>query len=397
MSIRSDFKVYQEGPLHYFDTAASSLTPTSVIKAMNDHYEKRPVNVHRGSYTLSYEATMAYENARKKIASFVNANPEEVIFTSGASHALNMIAYMIGRTIKAGDEIITSELEHHSHFLPWQRVAKEKNAKLKFVDLTKDGEITLDNVLKQVTSNTKVIALTLVSNTFGTKTPIEEIKNAVGEDVLVVIDAAQALAHERVDFKTMNVDFMAFSGHKMFGPHGIGVMVGKINHLNTFEPFFLGGEMNDLVTKETVTFKDSPEKFETGTPPIAEAIGLSAAVDYIEKKTYEAMHETTTSLKKEALEKMKALDGIHIYNPNSQGSIILFNIEGVHPHDAASGFDEYHVALRAGHHCAQLVMQWLDVTATLRASFHAYNTKEDVDMLIKAITEVRDFFNGAFA
>jgi cysteine desulfurase/selenocysteine lyase len=397
MSIRSDFKILNQDPFHYFDTAASSLTPQVVIDAMSDHYENRSVNVHRGSYKRSYEATLAYENARRKVAQFVGAEPEEVVFTSGASHALNMIAYMIGETLEAGDEVITSELEHHSQFLPWQRVVKEKNLTLKFVELTEDGRITLEAVLKQVTKKTKVIALNYVSNTYAHKAPIEAIKKAVGKDVYVVVDAAQAAAHTPVDFKTLDVDFLAFSGHKMFGPHGVGVMVGKISHLEAMGPYFLGGEMNDLVTKETVTFKDPPDKFETGTPPIAEAIGLHKAIEYIESIGLEKLHQLTSTVKTYALEQMKALEGITIYNQTSLGPIILFNIDGVHPHDAASGFDEYNVALRAGHHCAQLMMHWLNVNATLRASFHAYNTKEDVDVLIQAIKSVRDFFQGAFA
>ena len=392
MNLKSDFPVFSEGPLYYFDSAATSLTPRVVSDAMQDFYMQTPANVHRGSYTLSHLATEKYEAARNKVAEFIHADPEEVIFTSGASHALNMVASMVGSTLKPGDEIVTSELEHHSNFLPWQKIAREKNCLLKFIELTQDGEVKLDNLKKVLSEKTKVIALTAVSNTMGTTTPLKAIKELVGDDVMVIADAAQAIPHGPLDVKDLNVDFLAFSGHKVCGPNGIGVLYGKIKHLNELEPYMVGGEMNDYVSKDTVTYKDPPLKFETGTPPIAEAIGLARAITYMENLGFEATHQHVLSLKTLALKQMHAMNDIEIYNPNSSGTTILFNIKGVHPHDAVTALDEHHVAIRAGHHCAQLVMQWLDVSSTLRASFYIYNSIDDVNHLINGLEETIEFF-----
>lgn len=396
MNYQKDFPVFNKGPLHYLDTAASSLTPLKVIEAMNAFYHDMPVNVHRGAYNLSHQATMSYENARKKVADFIHAEPEETIFTSGASHALNLVAYGLGELLQPGDEIITSELEHHSNFLPWQRLVSKKGAKLVFIPVAEDGRITLEAVQSVVTPKTKIVALHGMSNTYGHTPPIQAIKALVGENVYLVIDGAQWLPHEQVDVKNLNIDFLAISGHKMFGPNGIGVLYGKKEHLEKMEPLFLGGEMNDFITKETLTYKELPYKFETGTPPIAEAIGLGAAIDYLNTIGYDTIHAHTQALKQKALQLMKQRADIHIYNPESDGSIILFNIEGVHPHDAVTAFDEHHVAIRAGHHCAQLLMKWLEVSATLRASFYIYNTEEDVDAFIEALDEAINFFKGAF-
>ena len=396
MNYQKDFPVFKKGPFHYLDTAASSLTPLKVIEAMNAFYHDMPVNVHRGAYDLSHQATTQYENARTKIADFIHAEIEETIFTSGASHALNLVAYGLGELLEPGDEIITSELEHHSNFLPWQRVVVKKGAKLVFIPIAEDGQITLEAIQSVLTSKTKIIAIHGTSNTYGHTPPIKAIKEYVGESVYVVIDGAQWLPHEKVDVKDLNIDFLAVSGHKMFGPNGIGVLYGKKEHLEKMEPLFLGGEMNDSVTKDTHTYKELPYKFETGTPPIAEAIGLGAAVDYLNTIGYDTIHTHTQTLKQKALEALIKREDVNIYNLSSEGSIILFNIDGVHPHDAVTAFDEHHVAIRAGHHCAQLLMKWLEVPATLRASFYIYNTEEDVDAFIKALDEAIIFFKGAF-
>ena len=396
MNYQKDFPVFKHGPLHYLDTAASSLTPFEVIESMNAFYQDTPVNVHRGAYDLSHQATLKYEGARQKIADFINAETEETIFTSGASHALNVVAYGLGESLEPGDEIITSELEHHSNFLPWQRLVSKKGAKLVFVPVAEDGQLTLEGIKSVLTSKTKIIAIHGTSNTYGHTPPIKAIKKLVGENVYVVIDGAQWLPHEKVDVKDLNIDFLAISGHKMFGPNGIGVLYGKKDHLEKMEPLFLGGEMNDFITKETLTYKELPYKFETGTPPIAEAIGLGAAVDYLNSIGYDTIHTHTQSLKQKALEALKKREDVKIYNLNSEGSIILFNFDGVHPHDAVTAFDEHHVAIRAGHHCAQLLMRWLEVPATLRASFYLYNTEEDIDAFIKALDEAITFFKGAF-
>jgi cysteine desulfurase/selenocysteine lyase len=396
LNYQKDFPVFNQGPLHYLDTAASSLTPSCVIDAMNAFYREMPVNVHRGAYHMSHLATKKYEAARVKVSRFINAEVDEVIFTSGASHGLNLVAYMLGERLKPGDEIITSELEHHSNFLPWQRLVQKKGIKLVFIPLTDAGEITLVNVKSVLTPQTRVIAIHGTSNTYGYTPPLKAIKSLVGEEVMMVVDGAQWLPHEKVDVKALNIDFLAISGHKMFGPNGIGVLYGKRAHLEGGEPMFVGGEMNDFVTKESVTYKEPPQKFETGTPPIAEAIGLGAAIDYIESIGYPVIHQHTQALKQKAIKEFQKRPEVKIYNADSPGSMILFNIEGVHPHDAVTAFDQYHVAIRAGHHCAQLLMKWLKVPATLRASFYLYNTEEDVEALVKGLDEAIAFFKGAF-
>ena len=396
MNYQNDFPVFNQGPLHYLDTAASSLTPSCVIDAMSAFYREMPVNVHRGAYQMSHLATEKYEAARLKVARFINAEVDEVVFTPGASHALNLVAYMMGERLKPGDEIITSELEHHSNFLPWQRLVQKKGVKLVFIPLNDAGEITLENVKSVLTPQTKVIAIHGTSNTYGYTPPLQAIKSLVGEEVMVVVDGAQWLPHEKVDVKALNIDFLAISGHKMFGPNGIGVLYGKRAHLEVGEPMFVGGEMNDFVTKESVTFKEPPHKFETGTPPIAEAIGLGAAIDYIESIGYPVIHQHTQTLKQKAIQEFQKRPEVKIYNADSPGSMILFNIEGIHPHDAVTAFDEHHVAIRAGHHCAQLLMKWLDVPATLRASFYVYNTEADVEALLKGLDEAIAFFKGVF-
>ena len=397
MNYQKDFPVFKKGPLHYLDTAASSLTPLSVIEAMNAFYQDTPVNVHRGAYQMSFDATSAFEAARDKLAGFINADREETIFTSGASHALNLVAYSLGETLKPGDEIITNELEHHSNFLPWQRLVEKKGAKLVFIPVSAGGQITIEAVKDVMTTQTKIIAIHGTSNTYGHTAPVKEIKTLAGDDVYVVVDGAQWLPHAKIDVKDLNIDFLAISGHKMFGPNGVGVLYGKKHLLENLEPFFLGGEMNDSVTKESHTYKELPYKFETGTPPVAEAIGLAAAVDYIDSIGYETIHSHTQKLKLKALDALNKRKDVIVYNPDSLGSTILFNIEGVHPHDAVTAFDEHHVAIRAGHHCAQLLMRWLNVPATLRASFYIYNTEEDVEVFIKALDEATAFFKGAFS
>ncbi len=392
---KEDFPVLKAKDVAYLDTAASSLTPQVVIDAMNRYYEQFPVNVHRGVYELGYEATEAYETARDRVARFLHAKREEIVFTKGASHGLNIVAHGLAKTLGPGDEIMVSELEHHSNYLPWVEAAKTSGATLTFVNLTKDGEITEEAFLKTLTPKTKVIALTYVSNTMGTITPLEKIiPHARKQDAIVVIDAAQAVPHMAVDVGQLDVDFLAFSGHKMCGPTGIGVLYGKEDKLNALAPFEFGGEMNDYVSKTSVSYKDAPYRFETGTPPIAEALGLHAAIDYLESITYSRIGAHEKALRDYTMERLKAIPGVIIYNPHAPTGIIQFNLEGVHPHDAVTAFDQHHVAVRAGHHCAQMVMHWLNVPATLRASFYLYNDYQDCDRFIESVQAAQDFFAG---
>lgn len=392
--IRKDFPVLDDQSLVYLDTAASSLKPHKVLEAMDEYYEKYGVNVHRGVYNMSYVATTKYEEAREKVASFINADFNEVVFTRGASNALNLVASSYGlNQLTKNDEIIVSELEHHSHVLPWQNVSRITGAKLVYVPLTEDGRITIENVKTVLNNNTKVVALTYVSNVMGYITPLKEIIELAHEHgAIVSVDAAQAVPHMTVDVKKLDCDFLAFSGHKMVGPTGIGVLYGKRNLLESMPPIEFGGDMNDNVDKFDASWKEAPYKFETGTPPIAEAIGLGAAIDYLSQFDMNDVHDHIMELRAYTVEKMNTLKGITVHNPVTETGIISFNLDGVHPHDAITYFDQDNICMRAGHHCAQLVIKWLDVPATLRATFYLYNNKQDCDTFIDSLKRAREFF-----
>ena len=394
--IRQDFPIYDKEPkLTYLDSAASSLKVKSVIDHVDRYYQYLGVNVHRGAYDLAYEATRLYEAARTNVAKFIGANEDEIIFTRGTTSALNMVAYAYRDILKEGDEIITSELEHHSSILPWMMTAKKTGASLTYVPLTKEGRITVEAFKKVLTEHTKIVALTYVSNVMGYQTPIEEITRlAHAKGAIVVLDAAQAVPHMAVDVKALDVDFMAFSGHKMFGPSGIGVLFGKNHLLNMLEPVEYGGEMADQVFKDHATWKEAPLRFEAGTPIISGAIGLSAAVDYIQKIGYDNIHAHTLALRDYTIKKLEDIEGITIYNKHADISTITFNIEDIHPHDIATMLDQYQVSVRAGHHCAQLVSRFLGVNSTLRVSFHIYNDFNDCDVLVSSIKAAKDFFSS---
>jgi cysteine desulfurase/selenocysteine lyase len=395
-AIREDFPVYQNQPnMIYLDSAASALKVKSAIHQVDNYYQTLGVNVHRGAYDLAYETTMLFEGAREKVAQFIHAIPEEIVFTRGATSALNMVAHAYMNILSEGDEIITSELEHHSSVLPWMMVAKHTKAKLIYVPLTKEGRITEEGFLSVLTKKTKVVALTHVSNVMGYLTPIKAIaKHAHKVNAVVVLDGAQSVPHMRVDVKDLDIDYLAFSGHKMFGPSGVGVLYGKKHLLDQLEPFEYGGEMVDQVTKDSATWKEAPMRLEAGTPVISGAIGLAAAMDYIMQLGFENIHAHTHQMHQYTLKKLKQLEGITIYNPTAENPVICFNVDGVHPHDIATMLDQHKVSVRAGHHCAQLVSQFLGVTSTLRASFHIYNDMHDADTFIESVKEARDFFLG---
>ena len=392
--IKKDFPVLEDRTLIYLDTAASSLKPNVVLDAMDEYYKKYGVNVHRGVYNISYVATEKYEDARNKVAKFINAKFDEVVFTRGASSALNLVASSYGlNNLTKDDEIIVSELEHHSHVLPWQNVSNITGAKLVYLPLDKEGRITIANFKKVLSSKTKVVALTYVSNVMGYISPIQEIIKLAHEvNAVVSVDAAQAAPHKTIDVKELDCDFLAFSGHKMLGPTGVGVLYGKKQLLQAMPPIEFGGDMNDNVNLFDASWKDTPYKFETGTPPIAEVIGLGAAIDYLLSIGLNEIGTYERELKEYAIEKMKQIEGIEIYNPTGETGIISFNIKSVHPHDAITFFDGDNICMRAGHHCAQLVIKWLQVVATLRVSFYLYNTKEDCDKFVESLKNARDFF-----
>ncbi len=392
--IKKDFPVLEDESLVYLDTAASSLKPTVVLDAMDEYYKKYGVNVHRGVYNMSFVATNKYNEAREKIAMHINAKSEEIVFTRGASSALNLVASSYGlNNVTSDDEIIVSELEHHSHVLPWQNVCNITGAKLVYVPLNEEGRITIENFKKVLSSKTKVVALTYVSNVMGYITPIEEIIQLAHEvGAVVSVDAAQAAPHKNINVVKLDCDFLSFSGHKMCGPTGIGVLYGKKKLLDEMPPIEFGGDMNDNVDLYEASWKDTPYKFETGTPPIAEAIGLGRAIEYLNTIGICQIHQHEMNLRNYTIQRMQEMEDIEIYNVTSETSVISFNIKGVHPHDAITYFDQENICMRAGHHCAQLIIKWLNVLATLRISFYLYNTKEDCDKFLDTLKKARDFF-----
>ena len=395
LEMRKYFPIYQQNPdLVYMDTGATALKPNRVLDKMEEYYHQYGVNIHRGVYKLSYQATDAYDIARDKVAKFINSKSEEVVFLRNASEALNFVSLTYGmKYLNEGDEVITSELDHHSCFLPWMKVCEAKGAKLKYIPLTSDGRVTVENFKKVLSDKTKVVALHYFSNVFGFMSPIKEIIELAHQfNAVVVVDAAQAVAHHKVDVVDLDCDFLAFSGHKMLGPTGIGVLFGKKKILKKLDPLFYGGDMNDEVFMDSVEVKEVPYRFETGTPAIAEAIGLGEAIDFITEIGLDNIHKYTKELYDYTINKLKDIKGITIYNKNPELPIIAFNINGVHPHDAATLFDEANICLRAGHHCAQLLTKWLNVFGTLRGSFYIYNTYDDCDKFVETVKYAVDFF-----
>lgn len=405
-AIRSQFPILDQEvngkPLVYLDSAATSQKPLSVIESIEKYYREYNSNVHRGVHTLGTKATDGFEGARDKVRKFINAaSREEVIFTRGTTTSLNIVASSYGRAnCKEGDEIVVTYMEHHSNLIPWQQVAKATGATLKYIPLQEDGTITLEDVENTITERTKIVAITHVSNVLGTINPIKEIaKIAHANGAVIVVDGAQGAPHVKVDVQDLDVDFYALSGHKMCGPTGIGVLYGKKELLEQMEPVEFGGEMIDFVNLYDSTWKELPWKFEAGTPSIAQAIGLGAAIDFLEEIGMENIHQHEYNLVEYALKKLSEIEGITIFGPldaEKKGGVVTFNIDGVHPHDVSTALDMEGIAIRAGHHCAQPLMKVLNQTATARASFYLYNTKEDIDALAAGLVKAKEFFSNVF-
>ncbi|KFZ42771.1 cysteine desulfurase [Anoxybacillus flavithermus] len=386
-------------PLVYLDSAATSQKPLSVIEAIDNYYRQYNSNVHRGVHTLGTKATDAYEGAREKVRRFIGAaSTEEIIFTRGTTTAINLVAASYGRAnVREGDEIVITYMEHHSNIIPWQQVAKQTGATLKYIPLQPDGTIRLEDVEQTVTPNTKIVAVMHVSNVLGTINPVKEIAQIAHKNgAVVVVDGAQSTPHMKVDVQDIDCDFYAFSGHKMCGPTGIGVLYGKKRLLEQMEPVEFGGEMIDFVGLYESTWKELPWKFEGGTPIIAGAIGLGAAIDFLEQVGLDHIAEHEHRLAQYALEQLATIDGLTIYGPKARAGLVTFNIDGVHPHDVATVLDAEGIAVRAGHHCAQPLMKWLNVTATARASFYLYNTEEEIDALVSALKKTKEYFSYVF-
>lgn len=389
-------QIVNDEPLVYLDNAATTQKPLSVLSAIKDYYENDNANVHRGVHTLAERATEKYEAAREKVRAFINAkSTKEVLFTRGTTTSINWVAQFAGQILKADDEIVISIMEHHSNIVPWQEVAKKTGAILKFVYL-KEGELDMEDLRQKVTAQTKFVSIAHVSNVLGTINPIEEIsKIAHEQSAYLVVDGAQSTPHMAIDLQKMDVDFFAFSGHKMMGPTGIGVLYGKEELLNQFEPIEFGGEMIDFVYESHSTWTELPWKFEAGTPNIAGAIALGAAIDYIQELGIDQIHQHEAELIDYVMPKLQNIEGLTIYGPKDnkkRSGVIAFNIEGLHPHDVATALDMEGVAVRAGHHCAQPLSNYLDTPATARASFYIYNTKADCDKLVEALQKTKEFF-----
>ncbi|HFU4501289.1 TPA: cysteine desulfurase [Streptococcus suis] len=400
--IRKDFsildQVVNDEPLVYLDNAATTQKPQQVLDVLADYYQKDNANVHRGVHTLSERATARYEAARQKVADFIQAkSSKEILFTRGTTTSLNWVAQFAKDILQPDQEVIISVQEHHSNIIPWQQACQQTGAKLRYVTL-KDGVLDMDHLRSLLSSKTKFVSLAHVSNVLGSVAPIGEIAELVHQvGAYLVVDGAQSVPHMAVNVQELDVDFYAFSGHKMLGPTGIGVLYGKEELLNLMSPVEFGGEMIDFVYEQSATWKELPWKFEAGTPNIAGAIGLGAAIDYLSEIGMEAIQAHEAELVDYVFPKLQAIPGLTIYGSqdlSKRTGVIAFNLDDLHPHDVATALDYEGVAVRAGHHCAQPLLRYLQVPATVRASFYIYNTKADCDKLVAAIIKTKEFFNG---
>lgn len=398
---RKDFpvvdQIIQGKRLAYFDSASTTLKPQAVADEVDRYYRQETANVHRGLYWLSENATNKFEETRRKLKKLINAPYEkEVIITKGTTDALNLVASSyVKNFLKKEDVILLSQMEHHSNIVPWQLAAQEIGAVIKVIPINNEGEILLDEYKKLLSGgNVKLVAVTYISNVLGTINPIKEMTELAHQNgAVIVVDGAQAIAHTKVDVQDLNCDFFAFSGHKMFGPTGVGVLYGKEELLNKMPPYQGGGNMIDLVTFEKTTFNDLPHKFEAGTPAVSSVIGLGKAVDYIESIGLNKIHEIEDELLQYATEKLKTIPGLKIFGEaKNKTSVISFGLQGIHPHDIASLIDKEGIAIRTGHHCTQPLMKFYNVPATCRASLSIYNNKQDIDQLYEAIIKVKGFF-----
>ncbi len=399
-NIKKDFPLLENENITYLDSGATTQKPIQVIKAVEEFYQKYNANPHRGAYSLSVEATEQYENTRTKIAKFINAkHREEIIFSKNATESLNLIAYSYGLdNLKKDDEVVISIMEHHSNLVPWQKMTKQTGSKLNYMYINENYEITDEEIESKITDKTKIVGITHVSNVLGTINNVKKIiKYAHKKGAIVIVDASQSIPHMKIDVQDLDADFLVFSGHKMLAPLGIGVLYGKREILNKMTPFLMGGDMIEYVYEQDTTFAPLPNKFEAGTQNVEGVIGLGAAIDYIENLGYDKIQEIEHEVISYARQKLSKLDYLTLYttpNGENHSSVISFNIKGVHPHDVASILDSEGVCVRSGNHCAQPLMRFLGIDSTCRASFYIYNTKEDVDKLVKALDKAYSMFKN---
>ena len=399
-NIKKDFPLLENENITYLDSGATTQKPIQVIKAVEEFYQKYNANPHRGAYSLSVEATEQYENTRTKIAKFINAkHREEIIFSKNATESLNLIAYSYGLdNLKEDDEVAISIMEHHSNLVPWQKITKQTGSKLNYMYINENYEITDEEIESKITDQTKIVGITHVSNVLGTINNVKKIiKYAHKKGAVVIVDASQSIPHMKIDVQDLDADFLVFSGHKMLAPLGIGVLYGKREILNKMTPFLMGGDMIEYVYEQDTTFAPLPNKFEAGTQNVEGVIGLGAAIDYIENLGYNKIQEIEHEVISYARQELSKLDYLTLYttpNGENHSSVISFNIKGVHPHDVASILDSEGVCVRSGNHCAQPLMRFLGIDSTCRASFYIYNTKEDVDKLVKALDKAYSMFKN---
>ena len=396
--IKKDFPLLENRNIVYLDSGATTQKPKQVIDAINNYYERYNANPHRGAYSLSIEATEEYENTRTKIARFINAkHREEIIFSKNATESLNLLAYSYGMdNLKENDEVVISIMEHHSNLVPWQKVTSSTKRKLKYMYMNDNFELSDEEIASKITEKTKIVGITHVSNVLGTINNVKKIiKYAHKKGAVVIVDASQSIPHMKIDVQDLDADFLVFSGHKMLAPLGIGVLYGKRELLNKMNPFLMGGDMIEYVYEQETTFAPLPNKFEAGTQNVEGVIGLGAAIDYIENIGYDKIQKIEEEVMSYAIEELSKLQYLTLYitpNKENHSAVISFNINGVHPHDVASILDVEGVCVRSGNHCAQPLMRYIGIDSTCRASFYLYNTKEDVDKLVKALDKAYNMF-----
>ena len=396
--IRNDFPILRENKIAYLDSGATTQRPIQVLDKVDNFYKSENANPHRGAYKLSIQATEVYENARQKVADFINApSARNIVFTRNATESLNLLAYSYGlNNVKKDDKIVLSIMEHHSNLVPWQMVCQKNGAKLEYMYTNSNGELTTEEIDKKIVPGVKIVGITQVSNVLGTINPIKEIiKKAHSVGAIVIVDGSQSVPHMKVDAQKLDADFLVFSGHKMLSPFGIGVLYGKNNLLDSMTPFLFGGDMIEYVYEQETIFAEVPTKFEAGTQNVGGAVGISAAIDYLKNIGMENIEKIEKELTKYAYEELSKLDFITLYGPKDlqkRSGVFSFNVNGVHPHDVASVLDSQDVCVRSGNHCAQPLLRYMNLDSTCRASLYVYNTKEDIDRLVKALIKTRDVF-----
>ena len=396
--IRNDFPILRENKIAYLDSGATTQRPIQVLDKVDNFYKSENANPHRGAYKLSIQATEVYENARQKVADFINApSARNIVFTRNATESLNLLAYSYGlNNVKKDDKIVLSIMEHHSNLVPWQMVCQKNGAKLEYMYTNSNGELTTEEIDKKIVPGVKIVGITQVSNVLGTINPLKEIiKKAHSVGAIVIVDGSQSVPHMKVDVQKLDADFLVFSGHKMLSPFGIGVLYGKKNLLDSMTPFLFGGDMIEYVYEQETIFAEVPTKFEAGTQNVGGAVGISAAIDYLKNIGMENIEKIEKELTKYAYEELSKLDFITLYGPKDlqkRSGVFSFNVNGVHPHDVASVLDSQDVCVRSGNHCAQPLLRYMNLDSTCRASLYVYNTKEDIDRLVKALIKTRDVF-----